>query len=201
MRCLMCSKQLGYGSFDDIFIGEDPLCTECRRGWKRKKIRFLFDGVPLRSFYVYNDAFSACLIQYKELGDEALKDVFLHECLHEFRIRYRRYTLVLMPSSPEKERIRGFSHLREMFACTGLDMIEPFIKLTDSDQKQKSRQERLSMSHGIRLKEGIVLPERILLCDDTVTTGATLRGALNCLRDYKGKTLIFTVSANRRWLR
>lgn len=201
MRCLMCGKELGYGSLDDIFIGEDPLCTQCRGAWKRKRIRFRLDGVILRSLYVYNEAFSSCLIQYKELGDEALKDVFLYEYRKQFRRRYRGYTLVLMPSSAEKEKLRGFSHLKEMFACTGLLMSEPFVKISGSDQKHRNREERMIMSSSLRLKEGVILPGKILLCDDTVTTGATIRGALNCLRGHEGKIEIFTVSANRRWLR
>ena len=56
------------------------------------------------------------------------------------------------------------------------------------------------MKELIRLKEGIVLPQKVLLCDDTVTTGATLLGALSVLPQNVGKVRIYTVSANIRWL-
>ena len=90
MRCLMCEKELGYGSLTDILFGDDPLCHACRVKWKKKRIRFMFEGHRLRSSYVYNEAFSSCLIRYKELGDEALKDAFLYEDKNWFRRTYIR---------------------------------------------------------------------------------------------------------------
>lgn len=200
MRCLMCGSLMDQGTFRDIFDGSDPLCQTCRSEWQKKKIRFRLEGVKAESSYVYNSAFSGCLIQYKELGDEALKDVFLHEVRSELRRRYHGYTLCLLPSSREKQEQRGFSHLAEMFACLKLPVIEPFVKTGGWDQKNLGREERLQMKEMIRLKEGIVLPRKILLCDDTVTTGATLLGALSCLPEKGLKVRIYTVSANVRWL-
>ena len=66
MRCLMCGKEMKQGSFRDILFEEDLLCENCRSGWDKRKIEFRLDGIRVRSDYVYNDAFSNCLIQYKE---------------------------------------------------------------------------------------------------------------------------------------
>lgn len=197
----MCEKEMGKGGLRDILFGDDPLCIDCRRMWKNKPVKFYLDDVELNASYVYNEAFSGCLIQYKELADEALKDVFLFENRKWFRRKYRGYALVMMPSTQQKIQARGFSHLKEMFACTKMEIIEPFEKTADTVQKGKSRRQRLEMMSEIRLKEGIVLPEKIVLCDDTVTTGSTLRGALHALKGYSGKIQIYTVSANRRWYR
>lgn len=201
MRCLMCDRELGYGSIRDIVFAEDPLCMHCRRLWQYKKIRFRFENRTLRSSCIYNEAFSRCLIQYKELADEALKDVFLYHDLKWFRRTYRNRQLIMMPSSSAKMESRGFSHLRRMFECTGMEIAEPFIKLDESDQKQKNRRERLEMENRIILKEDAVLKDRIVLCDDTVTTGSTLKGALKALSDIPLDIEIYTVSANRRWVR
>lgn len=201
MRCLMCGRELGYGSVRDIVFGDDPLCMSCRRKWRYKRIRFRFDHCTLRSSCIYNEAFSRCLIQYKELADEALKDVFLYRDLKWFRRTYRNRQLLMMPSSPKKAESRGFSHLGRMFECSGLEITEPFIKLEEGDQKQKNREERLKMENMIILKEDAVLKDRIVLCDDTVTTGATLRGALKALENRHADIEIYTVSVNRRWVR
>ena len=201
MRCLMCEKELGYGSLTDILFGDDPLCHACRVKWKKKRIRFMFEGHRLRSSYVYNEAFSSCLIRYKELGDEALKDAFLYEDKNWFRHTYRGYTPVLMPSTKEKEEASGFSHLARMFECTGKETLSPFVKLSDRTQKGRTRAERLAMSVNIGLKEGAVLPDKIVLCDDVITTGSTLRGALKALEGYSGKIEIYTVSATALWFR
>ena len=200
MRCLMCGSLMDQGTFRDIFDGSDPLCQTCRQEWQRRKIRFCLDGVRAESSYVYNSAFSRCLIQYKELGDEALKDVFLQEVRSYLKWRYHGYTLCLLPSSAEKQEQRGFSHLAEMFACLKMPVIEPFVKISSRNQKKLGREERLQMKELIRLKEGIVLPQKVLLCDDTVTTGATLLGALSVLPQNVRKVRIYTVSANIRWL-
>ncbi len=201
MRCLMCGKELGYGSLSDIISGEDPLCMDCRRQWRKRQISFRFEGLRLRSSYVYNDAFSKCLIQYKELADEALKDVFLYENLRWFQRVYRGYQLVMMPSSFQKIQNRGFSHLRKMFECTGMEIIEPFIKIDSTDQKGKSRIMRHAIESGIVLRADARLNEKIVLCDDTITTGSTLRGALKALHGKQLKIGIYTVSANYRWLK
>lgn len=200
MRCLMCDHEMGYGSLRDIFYGDDPLCMKCRRQWDKRRIQFDFEGYRLRSSYVYNEAFSKCLIRYKELADEALKDAFLFEELKWFQRTYRNRQLVLMPSSLMKKEIRGFSHLAKMFECTGMEMIEPFVKLDEDVQKKKTVSQRHEIEHRIMLKSDAELKERIVLCDDTVTTGSTLKGALNALKGLDCRIEIYTVSANRRWL-
>ena len=200
MRCLMCGKNRDEGTFRDLFDPQDPLCEKCRSEWHRKQIRFRLGGVLAESSYVYNEAFSRCLIQFKELNDEALKDVFLYEVAGRLRFRYRGYTLCLLPSSEEKSAARGFSHLRLMFACLKMPMIEPFRKVTSQDQKHLNREERLAMQDAIILKDGVQLPEKILLCDDIITTGATMLGALAALGKKAKKVRIYAVSANIRWL-
>ena len=149
---------------------------------------------------MYDEAFSKCLIQYKELADEVLKDVFLYEEVRWFRRVYRGARLAMLPSSPMKLQSRGFSHLKRMFECTGMEIIEPFVKLDSADQKKRSVSERRKMEHGIFLKPDADLKGKIVLCDDTITTGSTLKGALNALGDKAEDIEIYTVSANRRWL-
>ena len=200
MKCLMCQRELGYGGITDILFGDDPLCISCRRQWRKKRVCFQFEGHRLRSSYLYNKAFSQCLIQYKELGDEALKDAFLYEEKKWFRRTYRGFAALMMPSAAAKEERRGFSHLKRMFECTGIEILEPFVKTGTDEQKGKGKAERREMETGILLKPDAVLPDQIVLCDDTMTTGSTFRGALRALENYGGKTEIYTVSVNSRWL-
>ena len=126
MRCLLCDREMQQGSLKDILFEEDVICEACRSKWERKKIDFRLDGIRVRSDYVYNDAFSECLIQYKECCDEALKDVFLYPIRKQLRKRYRGYTICLMPSSTKKLAMRGFNHLAGMYENLGMKMIEPF---------------------------------------------------------------------------
>ena len=201
MRCLMCGKELGESSFRDVVIGEDLLCSPCRKQWEKKHISFVIDGVKGEADYVYNDAFSSSLIQLKECGDEALKDIFLFEVRKKIKRKYRGYTLCCMPSSLEKINSRGFSHLQEMYSCLDMEILEPFIKNTNISQKQNPGYLRKNMSHEIKLKSGVKLPKKLLLVDDTITSGATLKGAIACLSKEQHKIKIYCVSANRSWVK
>lgn len=200
MRCLMCHKNMNESSWKDIFLSDDPLCSSCRKEWKRKKICFDVEGIKAEASYVYDPVFSSYLIQYKECNDEALKDVFLFENKNYLRRKYRGYTLCLMPSSVEKYKQRGFSHLKEMFSCLKMDMLEPFEKEVSVSQKKLPFYLRKNLESEIRLKESVKLPRKLLLCDDTITSGSTLKGALHCLDLKKHEVRIYCVSANRLWL-
>ncbi|MCR5230442.1 MAG: hypothetical protein K6D03_09980 [Solobacterium sp.] len=182
MRCLMCGSAIG-GSADlcETLFWDDLLCRKCRKQWTADRHRFRISGVRGYSSYLYNQAFSKCLIQYKELGDEALADVFLFRERKRLRHLFRGRTLVLMPSTAEKLQERGFSHLQLMFGCLGMNMTEPFVKLPGTEQKRLGAVQRKQIMQRIRLKEDAEIPDRIVLCDDLITTGSTLRSALNCL--------------------
>lgn len=196
MRCLMCGKELGEGSLQDILFGEDVLCSSCRKEWKQIKQSFTLEGVKGYSEYLYNDAFAKCLLQYKECGDEALKDVFLYPVRKKLKKRYRGSVLCLMPSSKEKMAERGFSHLRRIFESTELEILEPFLKNEERSQKELSYPERQQMRDNLTLKEGVILPKKIVLCDDVITTGATLKGALQCIDLSHHEVGIYTVAAD-----
>lgn len=200
MYCLMCGKEKSTGGYKDILFGDDPLCEQCRSQWKRIDLAFQINHIPAKSPYLYNEAFAKCLIQYKECGDEALKDIFLFEVKKKIHLHYRNWTLCLLPSSAKKEKERGFSHLEKMFSCLELKTLSPFVKTDDQSQKKKSAVERKQMETAIALKENIILPKKIILCDDTITTGATIRGALNCIDTASHRIRIFSVSVNQSWL-
>lgn len=200
MYCLMCGKELSIGSLIDIFVGEDGLCQTCRKQWERVNLHFYLEGIPVEADYVYNDAFSSCLIQYKECFDEALQDVFLYEVKNKIKRKYRGYTIVLMPSSLDKLKQRGFHHLEKMFACCGMKMIDPFIKQSNGMQKKMSYVQRIQIQNQIQLKQGVSLDKKLLLVDDTITSGSTLRGALHCIDCKKHQVKIYCVSANISWV-
>lgn len=199
MRCLLCDKEKIDSDVFDIF-SEDMLCHECRNKWEKKENIFRFEGKKLRSSYVYNEPFADALLQYKECYDEALKDIFLYEVKNKLKLIYRGYTMVLMPSSTKKEEERGFSHLKLMFSSLKLPMIEPFIKIDERSQKGTNVEERKKITNSIKLKKGIILPNKLLLVDDVITTGATLSTAIALLPSNNKDIQIYTVSYSKMWL-
>ncbi len=193
MKCLMCGKDFDEnGSLREILFEEDLLCETCRSGWKENKRNDKVGQYRMKSSWIYNDAFKTCLIQYKEAGDEALKDIFLYPVKKGVRKYLKGYTLLLMPSTKEKLEQRGFSHLKYMFSCLKLPMLDPFI--TEQNQKGKSLKERNAIGKSMYLKENIKLPYKIALVDDVYTTGSTIRGALDCINQKQHKIKIYTVA-------
>ena len=201
MRCLMCGKDiLADRSLYRLFFTDDLLCMNCRSQWNRQRISFSMDKVPVYSSYVYNEAFASCLLQYKECGDEALKDVFLRLDADYIRRKFRGYTLLLMPSSEAKLQERGFSHLALMCECLQMPVMSPFAKKDGSEQKSLHVKDRQRMAHDIILKDDAALPKRILLFDDVITTGSTLKGALSNIDTSRHSVRIYTAAAHEKWL-
>ncbi|MBQ9154552.1 MAG: ComF family protein [Solobacterium sp.] len=195
MRCLMCGKRMEEsGWITDALFRDDPLCRACRDTWQRYEGRREVNGIRVHSLYRYSGGFRTALLQYKECGDEALRDVFLFQDVRKLRLKYHGYTLVLMPSTEHKRRQRGFDHLEGMFACLKLPCISPFEKTVQTDQKLISRLQRRNMEHSIILKSGITLPKKILLADDVITTGSTLKGALAAIRAEEHQIRILTAA-------
>lgn len=181
MRCLMCGELIRRDSFTELFQKEDVLCPNCREKWKRISRSFRFEGHDAFALYAYDSGFSECLLQYKELCDEALKPVFLYPDIGMLRRMYRGRTLLLLPSAPQDVEYRGFSHLRGIFEWLKLPVMEPFEKISGRSQKNLGKEERAAMRTDIRLKNGVRIPRRVVLADDVITTGSTMKGALSVL--------------------
>lgn len=198
MRCLLCGKEMGSDDLYDLFLSDDVICRKCRSAWERTPHEIRLDGVRVEAPWIYNDAFASCLLQYKELYDEALFPVFLQCDRKKLQRKYHKYRVFLMPSAKANRERRGFNHLAKMFQGIGKTIEDPFELVNEMDQKKKTGRQRERMTDNIRLKEGVSTKGKILLCDDTMTTGSTLRGALHCLGKTKD-VRILCASLNKGW--
>jgi ComF family protein len=103
--------------------------------------------------------------------------------------------VVPVPLHPRRRRRRGYDQAallaRALGERAGL-VVEECLDRTGSARTQvgRSRAERLAGPPGaVALRAGTVAPERALLVDDVLTTGATLRACAEALRNAGTRTV------------
>lgn len=94
--------------------------------------------------------------------------------------------LVPVPASPVAVRRRGFDHSadisRELGRLAGVPAARVLAARSAADQRDLTREERFANRQGaFRVRAGERVPERAILVDDVLTTGATLDAAARVL--------------------
>ena len=140
----------------------------------------MLGDLKVESFYDYDGIFKSLLLQYKECCDEALKNVFLYGLKDYIRIRYAGYRILFVPSSARKRQMRGFDHLELMFEDVRLPRVGGLRMKEDLVQEGKGAEERSRMRQNY-FYEGDP-PGRVLIVDDVITTGSSMRGVYEAIR-------------------
>jgi len=182
MRCLYCDKKINTYSLYSLFIEEDKLCPKCRREIIVNHKYIYIDNLKIEVLYDYNSLFKTLLIQYKELFDEALAEVFLYKYEDYLRIKYFNYHILYVPSSNTKLNERGFNHLKMIFERLKLKEVRGLKMINDISQVNKTLKERELMKDnyvysGKKLKN-------VLIVDDVLTTGSSIMGVYKAISPY-----------------
>lgn len=195
MKCLYCDKDyLRNSSIIYYLLDNDGLCQKCREALRYQPTVITKEELKVKSFYIYNKMFSSLILQYKECMDEALKDIFIHPFKAYIRLKYRKYTIVYVPSSKQNLKRRGFNHLELMFSSLKLPSLDILEKIEDISQNNLSMQARSKMINNIKLKEGVKVPKKILLVDDVYTSGSSIYGSYLVLKKYTHDIKALTIA-------
>lgn len=182
-------------SFYDFLRQDQILCHACEIQLKRLNYKIQWKGKPLHILYEYNDFLENMIFQYKEGLDTALQDVFFYHDIKKINVRFRQYTIVLMPSSNEKNHTRGFTPVKAMLSRCKLSVIEPFYKEVDYKQSLQSFANRTNIRNVMHMKPDFMLPDtKLLLVDDVCTSGSTISWAYHLLskHTYRIETLVLS---------
>lgn len=195
-RCLWCHQGIDEGlSCWQLFTRDDELCGKCRKKMNLINDEFVMDDCRGLALYLYDEEVMKMIIQYKECMDECLFSIFLKEKLSWLRFKYRGYTIVPIPSSKQKVEKRGFHHVLKLIEPLQLDVLDCLVKDSDVDQKLLHKDQR-EKNAKIRLVDGFILPKKILLVDDVITTGSTMRAAISCLKGSNRKIEVLVVASH-----
>ncbi len=147
--------------------GETSPCQDCHY-WYKEGIQVEHEAV-----FTYNEAMKDYFHRYKFDGDYLLRKVFTKVLYQKFQ-KYKDYQLVLIPLSKERLQQRGFNQVEGLIEGTGLSYYDIIDKKEVKASSSMNRADRLQVENPFVIKEGVEIPDKILLFDDIYTTGATI---------------------------
>jgi len=181
--CKVCFNEIKMESLH-FLMNNSCICKKCLAKYEPEFKEFKFYGYKALAIYEYKDAIKEKLFIFKGCSDYELKDTFIMIFKKELGIRYQNYIMVPMPSLLEGDKERGFNHVIEMFKCLNLKMEIMFKKIGHNKQAKSSYFKRKEMAKHIVFLENIDLKnKKILLIDDVITTGSTLKTAIDLLKE------------------
>jgi ComF family protein len=173
-RCIGC-MQLG-----------PTICSQCRLSWHPHIYRTHVDSLLVTSSILYSPIAARILVAAKE-SNQRSADILIIDAIRHILENYKgdtaNLTFIPMPSSKNAMRKRGRNFME--FVCEKLDISYSnilFHQRRVQDQSGLNAQERrLNLVGAFALEKSVRIYGDIVLIDDVVTTGSTLREARRAL--------------------
>jgi predicted amidophosphoribosyltransferase len=166
------------------------ICTSCRHEWIPHYYKTHIGALNVHSALIYSPTASKIILAAKENGLQGADDLLIAAVVHVLnmaRLDKGGFVLVPVPSSKGSQRRRGRSFIVDLTKAiskySGIAMNDCLqVARPVSDQSGLTRVQRNSNMHGaFSLKPGAILRGDVILIDDVVTTGATLRESARAL--------------------
>ena len=147
-----------------------------------------WEGYRLRHIYEYGDLIKSLLYQFKGCYDIALAPLFLGDQASVLKLLYHDFVIVPAPSFPEADEKRGFNHVVEIFKILDLPILRILRKTEDVKQADLTAEERKEVGKHLAIENGeSIQGKKVLLVDDVLTTGSTMRACIALLLPYGPK--------------
>ena len=162
------------------------ICSQCRLSWHPHIFRTHVDTLPVTSSILYSPIAARILVAAKEANQRSADTLIIDAMqyiLENYKGDIANLTFIPMPSSKKAIRKRGRNFIE--FVCKELNISYSnvlFHKRSVKDQSGLNAEERRSNLVGaFGLESSVRIYGDIVLIDDVVTTGSTLREARRAL--------------------
>ena len=160
------------------------ICSACRSDWHPHYYKTKFDALTVHSALLYTPTASKIILAAKESSLKGADELIIEAIIHALNKAIPDTTLfrlVPVPSSKASQRRRGRSFLVDLVSQisqqTGIPMVDCLqLSRRVLDQSGLHRDERATNLAGAFTLSSCIRGD-LLLVDDVVTTGATLREA------------------------
>ena len=175
-------------------LPSQSICDLCKSFWQDPPVTILLNQNKLSVVSVarYRSEVRSVLLAYKENGEREAGKV-LAEALLKARLGIARdlmCTLIPMPSNPKSIRRRGRDFMMDLCTQVSIQSGDKVLSLfaVNRNVKDQSKLDEKQRSHNLvgafdcNLKNlNLALRSPVILVDDLLTTGATLREAVRAL--------------------
>ena len=136
------------------------------------------------------------IYQFKGCYDIELGNIFFEQYIKYIRYKYAGYYLVPMPSYYKDDIRREYNHVTEAFISLKLPYLHIIEKIDEYKQSDQRYKDRINIAKHLKVSDlEKVKNKKILLIDDVVTTGSTLKAAISLLRKGHPKDIkILTIA-------
>lgn len=168
---------------------KDAYCSSCKANIELIHKRFYINGYEsLESIVYYNDFFREHLFNYKFGINKKYLPAFaaifeeeIKRLMKDNKIDY----ITSVPMNKDKLKKKGFDHMREILKLIAKDMdleMYSYEKAEVKDMHKLSFSERTNI-RGIFKKGTDVNNKNILIIDDIITTGTTMKDSLRAMKE------------------
>lgn len=176
-RCVVCSGRGGY------------LCASCTRAATRHPIEHTIDGVRVVALGWYSGELRTVIRAAKNFRSRAAIKALRDE-LRDLVGGTASTVVPIPPSRPGFVR-RGYGLGDDIARLVGLPVKHALTLVDGGTQRGRSAHER-SVNRSVNAR---AVDDRVILVDDVITTGATVRAAIRALRSVGTDVVLVVVLA------
>lgn len=178
------------------------ICSQCLSQWEISQFKTKYSQLTVHSAVLYTPVAAKIILAAKESGSSVADQLLIQVIIGQIRkttLDLNRIRMVPIPSNRRSSRRRGRNFMvdivRQISSQTGIVMLD-CLALTGktSDQSGLNRKQRLQNIQGSISMKAMARGE-LLLVDDVITTGATLKEAARAINSQGFHAQISAITA------